>query len=160
MARGAHAQPCVCVSGAHIHTPFPLPSNRRVEHSGESYLVVAGHDGSQDHTRRMLSMATGGGRCTAVEPHIECCMTMKQVHAGRCERGQRGRWAGPCGKRAVCGCCGESRGAPDAGLPALARPLACALLRPDMLSVVQQLAFPGGEPLRIRIGELRSTTTS
>ncbi|KAG2487120.1 hypothetical protein HYH03_014233 [Edaphochlamys debaryana] len=52
----------------------------RVEHTGESYLVVSGHDGTPDHQRRLLSMAA------------------------------------------------------------------------DMLSAVQQLAFPGGEALRIRIG--------
>ncbi|KXZ43376.1 hypothetical protein GPECTOR_92g599 [Gonium pectorale] len=52
----------------------------RVEHTGESYLVVSGHDGTSDHMRRMLYMAA------------------------------------------------------------------------DMLSAVQQLTFPGGEPLHIRIG--------
>ncbi|GLI63472.1 hypothetical protein VaNZ11_006446, partial [Volvox africanus] len=52
----------------------------RVEHTGESYLVVSGHDGTSDHIKRILSMAV------------------------------------------------------------------------DMLSAVQQLTFPGGEALTIRIG--------
>lgn len=30
----------------------------RVEHTGESYLVVSGHDGTPDHLRRMLAMAS------------------------------------------------------------------------------------------------------
>ncbi|GIL91806.1 hypothetical protein Vretifemale_19399 [Volvox reticuliferus] len=52
----------------------------RVEHTGESYLVVSGHDGTGDHIKRVLSMAV------------------------------------------------------------------------DMLSAVQQLTFPGGQALTIRIG--------
>ncbi len=48
-------------SGLDLSLPsytVPIDPHPRVEHTGESYLVVSGHDGTPDHLRRMLAMAS------------------------------------------------------------------------------------------------------